>query len=93
MKRQQTYLIRDLYLEYIKNYDNSIIKKIILKWANDLNRQFSKDTQIANKHMKRCRISSVIKEMQIKSAMKYYFTLTGTAINKQTKKQKQNKKH
>ena len=58
----------------------------IKKGGEDLNRHFFKeDLQAANRHMKRCSTSVIIRETQIGTTVRYHLILVRVAIIKKSK--------
>jgi hypothetical protein len=69
----------------LKKLNSPQINETIKKWANELNRTFSKEEiQMARKHMKKCPPSLAIKEMQIKTTLRFHLTPVRIDIIKNT---------
>jgi hypothetical protein len=75
-------LITRIYRE-LRKPNSPKITEPIKKWATELNTTFSKEEiQMAKNHRKKCSPSLVVKEMQIKTTLRFRLTPVRMAIIK-----------
>ena len=84
-------LVSKIYKAVIEFNIKIIPNYLIKKWKDDLNRHFSKENiHMASRYMKRCPMSLLIRELQIKTTTSYYLTPVRMAVTKKKKKKKTN---
>ena len=67
-------LISNIYKD-LNKLDSREPNNAIKKWGTELNREFSsEETQMAEKHLKKCSISLAIREMQNKTTLRFHLT-------------------
>jgi hypothetical protein len=76
-------LITRIYTE-LKKLNSHKINDPITKCENELNRAFSKEVHMVKKHMEKCSLSLVRKEMQIKTPLRFHLTPVRIVIIKNT---------
>jgi hypothetical protein len=81
-------LITKIYRK-LKKLNSKNIHEPMIKWANELNRAFSKEeVQMTKKHMKKCSTSLAMKEMQVKTMLRFHLTPIRMATIKNTNNNK-----